>query len=128
MAGQHVRPHFHDTVFGEFDSGHPAKKPAVRFLAKRQHDRVCAERLEPSGRSRPPASIELHIYVDTVVRRWQGFTRGSTRHATTGRSFAELEGEEDEDGGHGTQRCGLRGRLRQAAAPHEVSEGPLRKS
>jgi len=28
-------------------------------------------------------------YVDTIVRRWQTFTRGTATHAETGRSFAE---------------------------------------
>ncbi len=32
-------------------------------------------------------------YVDTIVRRWQVFTRGSAIHAESGRSFAELEHE-----------------------------------
>ena len=30
-------------------------------------------------------------YVDTIVRRWQAFTRGTATHAESGRSFAELE-------------------------------------
>ncbi len=30
------------------------------------------------------------LYVDTVIRRWQAFTRGSARHAS-GRSFNEIE-------------------------------------
>jgi DNA modification methylase len=68
------------------------------------------------------------LYVDTVIRRWQGLTRGSARHAASGRSFAELEGEEGKDGRQRKQGRGLRGRLRQAAAPHAVSEGPFRKS
>lgn len=32
-------------------------------------------------------------YVDTIVRRWQAFTRGSARHAASGRTFAEMEAE-----------------------------------
>ena len=32
------------------------------------------------------------LYVDTIVRRWQAFTRGSARHAS-GRSFNEIEAE-----------------------------------
>jgi len=31
------------------------------------------------------------LYVDTVVRRWQAFTRNDARHASSGRSFSELE-------------------------------------
>ncbi|MGH7838885.1 MAG: DNA-methyltransferase [Candidatus Binataceae bacterium] len=38
-------------------------------------------------------------YVDTIVRRWQAFTRGSARHAESGRSFAETEAERN--------RCGV---------------------
>src|ERR1039457_3184677 len=33
------------------------------------------------------------LYVDTIVRRWQAFTRNDARHALTGRSFAEAEAE-----------------------------------
>jgi DNA modification methylase len=33
------------------------------------------------------------IYVDTVVRRWQAFTGKSAIHATSGRSFNEIEEE-----------------------------------
>lgn len=32
-------------------------------------------------------------YVDTVVRRWQAFTRGDALHAASGKSFAQLEHE-----------------------------------
>jgi DNA modification methylase len=32
-------------------------------------------------------------YVDTIVRRWQGFTRGAAVHAESGRSFDDLEQE-----------------------------------
>lgn len=32
-------------------------------------------------------------YVDTIVRRWQAFTRDSARHAMSGRSFKEVEEE-----------------------------------
>ena len=34
------------------------------------------------------------LYVDTIVRRWQAFTRGDARHALTGKSFKEMETEE----------------------------------
>jgi DNA modification methylase len=33
------------------------------------------------------------IYVDTVIRRWQAFTGKSAIHATSGRSFNEIEEE-----------------------------------
>jgi DNA modification methylase len=33
------------------------------------------------------------LYVDTIVRRWQSFTRDSARHAMSGRSFDQMEGE-----------------------------------
>ena len=32
-------------------------------------------------------------YVDTIVRRWQAFTRGDAIHAASGKSFAQLERE-----------------------------------
>lgn len=32
-------------------------------------------------------------YVDTIVRRWQAFTRDAAIHSESGRSFAEIEGE-----------------------------------
>ena len=32
-------------------------------------------------------------YVDTIVRRWQAFTGQSALHATSGRTFRELEEE-----------------------------------
>jgi DNA modification methylase len=41
------------------------------------------------------------LYVDTVVRRWQTFTRNDARHASTGRSFAETEDEVER-----RKRCG----------------------
>jgi DNA modification methylase len=33
------------------------------------------------------------LYVDTIVRRWQSFTRDSADHAASGRSFDEMEAE-----------------------------------
>jgi DNA modification methylase len=33
------------------------------------------------------------LYVDTIVRRWQAFTRCTAIHAESGRSFAEVEAE-----------------------------------
>lgn len=32
-------------------------------------------------------------YVDTIIRRWQAFTKLEAKHAQTGKSFAELEAE-----------------------------------
>jgi DNA modification methylase len=32
-------------------------------------------------------------YVDTIIRRWQAFTKLEARHAQTGKSFAEVEAE-----------------------------------
>jgi DNA modification methylase len=32
-------------------------------------------------------------YVDTIIRRWQAFTKLEARHAQSGKSFAELEAE-----------------------------------
>ena len=43
------------------------------------------------------------LYVDTVVRRWQTFTRNDARRASCGRSFAELENEVRR-----RKRCGKR--------------------
>src|SRR5258708_7325685 len=43
------------------------------------------------------------LYVDTVVRRWQTFTRNDARHASSGRSFAEIEAE-----GRRRKRCAKR--------------------
>src|SRR5712671_4072252 len=43
------------------------------------------------------------LYVDTIVRRWQTFTRNDARHASSGQSFAEIE---DEVGRR--KRCGKR--------------------
>ena len=36
------------------------------------------------------------LYVDTIVRRWQSFTRGDARHAITGESFRTMEAEAKE--------------------------------
>jgi DNA modification methylase len=33
------------------------------------------------------------LYVDTIVRRWQAFTRGDACHESSGRSFGEIESE-----------------------------------
>jgi DNA modification methylase len=33
------------------------------------------------------------LYVDTIVRRWQAFTRNEARHAVSKRSFADIEAE-----------------------------------
>jgi DNA modification methylase len=33
------------------------------------------------------------LYVDTIVRRWQAFTRDSAQHAASGRSFDQMEAE-----------------------------------
>jgi len=35
------------------------------------------------------------LYVDTIVRRWQAFTRGTARQAATGKSFDELQTERE---------------------------------
>lgn len=39
------------------------------------------------------------LYVDTVIRRWQAFTREHARHASSGRSFSEIEAEREGNGG-----------------------------
>ena len=38
------------------------------------------------------------LYVDTIVRRWQAFTRDNARHSATGRAFNELAAEREESG------------------------------
>ena len=40
--------------------------------------------------------IELDpVYVDTIIRRWQGLTGGSADHAASGRAFDDLAREEE---------------------------------
>ena len=39
------------------------------------------------------------LYVDTVIRRWQTFTRDNARHASSGRLFREMEAEVEGSGG-----------------------------
>jgi DNA modification methylase len=70
------------------------------------------------------------LYVDSIVRRWQAFTRNSACIGSSGRSFAELEAEEDEDidEKQRKERTAVRGRIRQAAKTLSLSEGTLRKS
>ncbi|MDO8432443.1 MAG: DNA methyltransferase [Candidatus Binatus sp.] len=44
------------------------------------------------------------LYVDTIIRRWQTFTRSSARHASSGKQFADIQaegGQEAEDRGSG---------------------------
>ena len=36
-------------------------------------------------------------YIDTIIRRWQGLTGGSTRHAGSGSSFDDLAREAEAD-------------------------------
>ena len=35
------------------------------------------------------------MYVDTIIRRWQGLTGGSADHAASGRAFDDLAREEE---------------------------------
>jgi len=37
------------------------------------------------------------LYVDTIVRRWQAFTRSDAIHVASGRKFNELESEVEEE-------------------------------
>lgn len=39
------------------------------------------------------------MYVDTIVRRWQAFTRDYARHGRTGRLFNKCEAEKEEHDG-----------------------------
>jgi len=53
---------------------------------------IAAEKTKRRG-----ALIELDPrYVDTIVRRWQAFTRERACHGLTGRSFDELEAEAEQ--------------------------------
>jgi DNA modification methylase len=38
------------------------------------------------------------LYVDTIIRRWQAFTRDEARHVSSGRSFKEIQAEVEETG------------------------------
>ena len=38
------------------------------------------------------------LYVDTIIRRWQAFTRDDACHVSSGRSFKEIEAEVEEKG------------------------------
>ena len=38
------------------------------------------------------------LYVDTIVRRWQSFTRDSAQHGASGRSFDQMEAEVEASG------------------------------
>jgi DNA modification methylase len=64
------------------------------------------------------------LYVDTVVRRWQAFTRERAYHASTGKCFNELEAEAKNDE---HERGQLRSRLPEAAAADPVQKRSLRK-
>lgn len=37
------------------------------------------------------------LYVDTAIRRWQTFTGGTTRHATSGCRFEEVERDQEQN-------------------------------
>ena len=37
------------------------------------------------------------LYVDTIVRRWQAFTRGTARHAANGKTFDEIQAAREAD-------------------------------
>ncbi|MGB3550596.1 MAG: DNA methyltransferase [Candidatus Binatus sp.] len=75
------------------------------------------------------------LYIDTIVRRWQEFTKNDARHAVSGRSFADIEAEEvgvgqgnkGSLGPRGKSVRRLRGRVSQAPPTHPVSERALRK-
>ena len=50
--------------------------------------------------SRRCYGLELDpIYVDTIIRRWQAFTRGDARHQLTGKTFGDVEAEVEANGG-----------------------------
>jgi DNA modification methylase len=70
------------------------------------------------------------LYVDGTVRRWQAFTRNSAHLASSGKSFAKLEVEEDvgKDEDSKKERTTVRGGIRQAARTLSLSERKVRKS
>ena len=49
------------------------------------------------------------LYVDTIVRRWQQFTKDDARNSVSGRSFAEIEEEEVDVGQENERSMGKRG-------------------
>jgi DNA modification methylase len=50
------------------------------IAAERTGRRCCGIEIDP-------------LYVDTIIRRWQAFTREGARHEASGRSFGEIESE-----------------------------------
>lgn len=49
--------------------------------------------------SRRCYGLELDpLYVDTIIRRWQAFTRGDARHQLTGKTFRDVEAEVEANG------------------------------
>jgi len=61
------------------------------------------------------------LFVDTIVRRWQAFTRMDARHATSGRSFKELMVEVNKNP-RGGAKCGPRRRLGMPSAADSGTE------
>jgi DNA modification methylase len=55
------------------------------IAAERTGRRCCGLEIDP-------------LYVDTIVRRWQAFTRGDARHGLTGRTFRDVEAEVEASG------------------------------
>ena len=65
-----------------------ARMPIIGFLGSGTTV-IAAERT-----GRRCFGLELDpLYVDTIVRRWQAYTGEQARHASSGRSFHELEAE-----------------------------------
>ncbi len=133
---------------GNLLSLHPTVKPAA-MVADAIMDATCRRDIVLDGflgsgttliaaerTGRRCFGLELDpLYVDTIVRRWQEFTKNDARHAVSGRSFADIEAEEVSVGQGNKGSVGprgksvrrLRGRVSQATATHPVSEGALRK-
>ena len=62
-----------------------ALHPTVKVIAAERTGRRCY-------------GIELDpLYVDTIIRRWQAFTGDQARHASSDRTFVELEAEVGKD-------------------------------
>ena len=62
------------------------------------------------------------LFVDTIVRRWQTFTRADARHASSGRSFNELAANPNKNPGP-EAKCRSHGRLGTPPAADAAAEG-----
>jgi DNA modification methylase len=120
---------------------HPTVKPAA-MVADAIMDATCRRDIVLDGflgsgttliaaerTGRRCFGLELDpLYVDTIVRRWQEFTKNEAHHAVSGRSFAEIEAKEVRAGKRkkglvkprGRAGRQLRGRIPQTSASQRV--------